>query len=133
MIRRNKRIAATSAALLAAITAGATGATAGKDRSTSGPVRCEIRDTIEGDAILLEPLVYADKSTSGTYTISVSGGGASGSANIRQGGGFEAGPGIPASLGRMSLGADGAVYDITLKVIAGGTSVSCVKQVPGAT
>lgn len=133
MTRLDKHATAAWAALLAAITAGATGATAGKDRSTSGPVRCEIRDTIEADAILLEPLVYADKSTSGTYTINVSGDGASGSANIRQGGAFEAGPGNPASLGRMSLGADGAAYDVKLKVIAGDTSVSCVKQVPGAT
>ena len=133
MTRLDKHTAAASAALLAVIAAGATGATAGKDGSTSGPLRCEIRDRIEADAILLEPLVYADKSTSGTYTVSVSGGGASGSANIRQGGAFEAGPGNPASLGRMSLGADGAAYDVKLKVTAAGTSVSCVKQVPGAT
>ncbi|TGT69953.1 hypothetical protein EN802_22420 [bacterium M00.F.Ca.ET.159.01.1.1] len=133
MTKMDRHTAAASAALLAVIAAGATGATAGKDGSTSGPLRCEIRDTIEADAILLEPLAYADKSASGTYTVSVSGGGASGFANIRQGGAFEAGPGNPASLGRMSLASDGAAYDVKLKVTAGGTSVSCVKQVPSAT
>ncbi|RWA69757.1 curli-like amyloid fiber formation chaperone CsgH [Mesorhizobium sp.] len=133
MTRLDKRMAAASAALLAVIAAGATGATAGKDGSNSGPLRCEIRDAIEGDAILLEPLVYADKTISGTYAVSVSGDGPSGSANIRQGGTFEASPGNPASLGRMSVGANGAAYDVKLKVIAGSTSVSCAKQVSGPT
>ncbi|MDX8500310.1 curli-like amyloid fiber formation chaperone CsgH [Mesorhizobium sp. VK4C] len=133
MTRLDKRMAAASAALLAVIAAGATGATAGKDGSNSGPLRCEIRDAIEGDAILLEPLVYADKTISGTYTVSVSGGGTSGSASIRQGGAFEAGPGIPAPLGRISVGANGAAYNVTLKVTADGASVSCVRQVSGAT
>ncbi|RRH94639.1 hypothetical protein EH240_26625 [Mesorhizobium tamadayense] len=133
MTRLDKRTAAASAALLAVLAAGATGATAGKDGSYSGPLRCEIRDTIQGDAILLEPIVYADKGTSGTYTVSVSGGGTSGSADIRQGGAFEAGPGNPAALSRISVGANGAAYDVELIVTAGGTSISCVKQVPGAT
>ncbi|KUM23842.1 hypothetical protein AU467_08445 [Mesorhizobium loti] len=133
MTRLDKRAAAAAAALLAVIAAGATGATAGKDGSASGPLRCEIRDTVQGDAILLEPMIHADRSISGTYTVSVSGGGTSGSTNIRQGGAFEASPGIPASLGRMSVGANGAAYDVRLKVTAGGTSVSCVKQVSGAT
>ncbi|MDX8478279.1 curli-like amyloid fiber formation chaperone CsgH [Mesorhizobium sp. VK24D] len=133
MTRLDKRKTVASATLLAVIAAGAAGATAGKDGSSSGPLRCEIRDTIEGDAILIEPIVYADKGTNGTYTVSVSGGGTSGSANIRQGGAFEARAGNPASLGRMSLGANGAAYEVKLKVTAGGTSVSCVKQVPGAT
>ncbi|CDX25593.1 conserved exported hypothetical protein [Mesorhizobium sp. ORS 3324] len=132
MTRLDKRTSVASAALLAVIAAGAAGATAGKDGSSSGPLRCEIRDTIEGDAILLEPLVYADRSINGTYTVSVTGGGGSGSANIRQGGAFEAGPGNPASLGRVSVGSNGA-YDVKLKVTAGGTSISCVKQVPSAT
>ncbi|MDX8465537.1 curli-like amyloid fiber formation chaperone CsgH [Mesorhizobium sp. VK23B] len=133
MTTRDKQTAVLSAALLAAIAGGAAGATAGKDGSISGPLRCEIRDTIEGDTILLEPMVYADKSISGTYSVSVSGGGTSGSANIRQAGAFETNPGNPTSLGRMSVGASGAAYDVKLKVTAGGTSVSCVKQVPGAT
>ncbi|TPK54868.1 hypothetical protein FJ546_29565 [Mesorhizobium sp. B2-4-19] len=133
MTRLDKRTIAASAALLAVIVAGATAATAGKDGSNSETLRCEIRDTLQGDAILLEPVVYADRSINGTYTVSVSGGGASGSASIRQGGAFEVGPGNPASLGRMSVGANGAAYDVKLKVTAGGASVTCVKQVSGAT
>ncbi len=132
MTRLDKRTVLASAALLAAI-AGAAAAGAGKEGSTSGPLRCEIRDTVQGDAILLEPVVYTDRNTNGTYTVSVSGGGASDSTNIRQGGAFEAGPGNPASLGRMSVGASGTAYDVKLKVTAGGASVSCVKQVSGAT
>ncbi|AZO21053.1 hypothetical protein EJ070_10405 [Mesorhizobium sp. M1E.F.Ca.ET.045.02.1.1] len=133
MTRLDNRTAAASAALLAVIAAGAAGAAAGKDGANSGLLRCEIRDTVQGDAILLEPLVYADRSINGIYTVSVSGGGTYGSANIRQGGAFEAGPGSRASLGRMSVGANGAAYDVKLKVTAGGASISCVKQVSGAT
>ncbi|MDG4883346.1 curli-like amyloid fiber formation chaperone CsgH [Mesorhizobium sp. WSM4884] len=133
MTKLDKRKAVASATLLVAIAAGAAGAMTGKDDANSGPLRCEIRDTLQGDAILLEPLAYADRSISGTYTVSVSGGGTSGSANIRQGGAFEARAGNSASLGRISLGANGAAYEVKLKVTAGGTSVSCVKQVPGAT
>ena len=132
MTRLDKRAAAASAALLAVI-AGAAAAGAGKEGSNPGPLRCEIRQTVQGGAILLEPVVYADRSTNGTYSVSVSGSGASGSTNIRQGGAFEASAGNPASLGQMSVGANGAAYDVKLKVTAAGASVSCVKQLSGAT
>jgi len=131
MTRLDKRVVAASAALLAVVV-GAAAAGAAKDSSSSAPLRCEIRNTVQGDAIVLEPVVYAGRSTNGTYTVSVSGGGSSGSTDIRQGGAFETGPGNPASLGRMSLGANGA-YDVKLTVTAGGASVSCAKQVSGAT
>ncbi|MBZ9819739.1 curli-like amyloid fiber formation chaperone CsgH [Mesorhizobium sp. CA4] len=132
MTKLDKRTAAASAAFLAVIVASATAATAGKDGSNSGPLRCEIRDTLQGDAILLEPMVYADESINGTYKVSVSGGGRSGSANIRQEGAFDARPGNPVSLGQMSVEGNGA-YEVELKVTAGAASVSCVKQVSGAT
>ena len=67
---------------------------------------------------------------SGSYSITVSGGGAGGSSNIRQGGEFTALPGHPTALGQISLSAADASYDVKLKVAAAGTSATCTKQVP---
>lgn len=133
MVGFDRRISVVVAVTLAGLAAlGASAAVLDADRSQTGPVRCEIRDRIEGDTVFLEPLVHSDKDASGTYSVSVSGGGEGGSSNIQQGGDFSVVAGRTASLGRMSVGAARASYDVKLRLKLDGTNVSCSRQVTGA-
>ena len=138
MTRQDMRFAAVAVLVLAGtIAAGANVAAAGRTSdstgtiTTSGPMRCEIRQSLEGDTILIQPVVRSDRAISGAYSLSLSGGGSGGSSNIRQGGDFTAAAGSVTPLGQVSVGA-GGIYDVTLKLTAGGSSVSCTKKVTGA-
>ncbi|MBN9234641.1 MULTISPECIES: curli-like amyloid fiber formation chaperone CsgH [Phyllobacteriaceae] len=131
MANTDRRIPTVAAIAFAGLVAvGASGAFADKDNSASGPLRCEIRGRVQGNTIFIEPVVRSDEGVSGSYSITVSGGGAGGSSNIRQGGEFTALPGHPTALGQISLSAADASYDVKLKVAAAGTSATCTKQVP---
>ncbi|MBN9017741.1 MAG: hypothetical protein J0H11_10025 [Rhizobiales bacterium] len=138
MTRQDMRFAAVAVLVLAGtIAAGANVAAAGRTSdssgtaTTSGPMRCEIRQSLEGDTILIQPVVRSDRAVSGAYSLSLSGGGSGGSSNIRQGGDFTAAAGSEIPLGQLSVGA-GGIYNVTLKLTAGGASVSCAKKVTGA-
>ncbi|MBB3290206.1 MULTISPECIES: curli-like amyloid fiber formation chaperone CsgH [Rhizobium] len=132
MVNSGRGFPITAAMMLAGlIAAGASAAVLDTDSSGSAPIRCEIREKIQGDTIFLEPLVHSDREMSGTYSISVSGGGEGGSSNIQQGGEFSAVAGRTTSLGRISVSAGGALYDVKLKVTVPGGNVSCTKQVAG--
>ena len=41
-------------------------------------MRCEIRQSLEGDTILIQPVVRSDRAISGAYSLSLSGGGSGG-------------------------------------------------------
>ncbi|AYG63650.1 curli-like amyloid fiber formation chaperone CsgH [Rhizobium jaguaris] len=132
MVSSHRGIPLAAAITLAGlVAAGASNTVFNMDSPDAGPVRCEIQDKIQGDTVFLEPVVYSDKGVSGTYSVTVSGGGDGGASNIRQGGEFSATAGRSTSLGRMSVGASGASYNVKLKVTVAGTSVSCTKQVSG--
>jgi curli production assembly/transport CsgH protein len=132
MVNSNRGIPVAAAITLAGlVAAGASNAILHVDSPDAGPVSCEIRNRIQDDTVFLEPFVHSDKGVSGTYSVSVSGGGEGGSSNIQQGGEFSAIAGRPTSLGRMSVGASGASYNVKLKVTVAGTSVSCTKRVTG--
>ncbi|MGZ9720050.1 curli-like amyloid fiber formation chaperone CsgH [Rhizobium miluonense] len=132
MVSSDRRISVVVAVTLAGLVAvGASAAVLDADRSQTGPVRCEIRDRTDGDTVFLEPLVHSDKDVSGTYSVSVSGGGDGGSSNIQQSGDFSVLAGRTASLGRMSVSAARASYDVKLRLKLDGTNVSCSKQATG--
>lgn len=133
MARTERRIPViASIALAGLIAAGANVAVADKNSLGSGPVRCEIKDRVQGNTIFLEPVIHSDRSVSGTYSINVSGEGAGGSSNIQQAGEFIAMAGRPTALGQMSVGASGASYNVKLKVTVAGMSISCTRQLAGA-
>jgi hypothetical protein len=127
----------TALALAGIIAAGASVAAAGKIGGSPndpdlGPMRCDIRQSRAGNQIVIEPIVQSDRSLVGAYSLSLTGGGSGGSSSIRQGGDFAAEAGRTTTLGRMSVGASGAAYSVTLKLTAGGASVSCTRNVTGA-
>jgi hypothetical protein len=111
----------------------AAGCSAGAAEVTPGAdaVRCEIDVKASGGAIGLGAIVQADKPVTGSYRFSVTGSGGGGSTNIAQGGGFTAGPGDDARLGRLMLGNKGAIYDARLDVSVGGRDYHCAERVGG--
>ncbi|MQB46452.1 curli-like amyloid fiber formation chaperone CsgH [Rhizobium sp. ICMP 5592] len=129
IVNHPRRVMAALALLL--VPAGALAAMATAGQSVE-PVRCEIRATPESGMVALEALVHADKNASGTYSFRVESVGGAGGTNIEQSGAFNATSGRPATLGAVTLGAKGAVYDATLDVTVGGKSISCTQRVGGA-
>ncbi len=106
------------------------GALASAGQSDDGPVRCEITSSVSGGMVSLQGVVESDAAVSGTYRFQVESTAGSGSSTIRQGGAFSAGPGEPAMLGRVMLGANG-IYDAVLALDADGASLKCESRVGG--
>ncbi len=103
----------------------------GQAGSSSGPLRCEIETVKQGAMVSLAGMVHADAPLGGSYRFKVASAGGGGGTNISQGGNFSAGPGAPATLGRVSLGGN-SIYDATLEVTADGVTVACEERVGGA-
>lgn len=99
--------------------------------TSKAPLRCEIKVTPAGGMVTLQGVVFSDRSIDGTYSLQVEGSGRGGNNSIQQGGAFSAKAGSSNSLGQVSLGSSGANYDVTLKVSAGGKTVSCTEWVGG--
>jgi hypothetical protein len=87
--------------------------------------RCEIRAEPNGRGVVLEGLVFADAPLSGSYQFRIAQNGAGGSSRINQGGEFEAVPGLPESLGTVSLASGPGSFTATLTVSWAGGTVDC--------
>ncbi|GLQ52824.1 curli-like amyloid fiber formation chaperone CsgH [Devosia nitrariae] len=96
---------------------------------TQGPLTCAIDVNPKNQMVEIEGVVLADTSISGSYSFEVKSRGPSGNSNIRQGGGFTAEAGKPATLGKVMLGSAGASYDVKLDIDANGESVTCDQRV----
>ncbi|MCX5479210.1 curli-like amyloid fiber formation chaperone CsgH [Kaistia geumhonensis] len=92
---------------------------------------CEIRQSRARGQLMLEPMVSAASGASGSYSLTLAGGGSGNSSTISQGGGFTAPPGRATSLGQVSLDG-GGVYRARLEVSAGGGKAVCAGKVGGA-
>jgi len=131
MFNNGKALAILASALAGFGIVGAAVASAGA-QSGDGPVRCEIRSSVAGGMVSLQGVVESDTAVSGSYRFHVESAAGSGSSTIRQGGGFSAGPGTPAVLGQVMLGANG-IYDAVLTLDADGISLECADRVGGKT
>lgn len=100
---------------------GAAFAAAGASQAGS-QVQCEIATKSSGGVTVIEGIVHAQKSTTGTYTMKVSGPGA----NISQGGDFETTADRATVLSSVALSGTGQRID--LDVTAGGETASCSKR-----
>ena len=126
-----RKFAPASAVLVAALAVAGCSAGASEVGSGGDAVSCEINVADMNGAIGLGAVVHADRAVTGSYRFDVSGSGGGGSTNISQGGGFTAGPGDDARLGRLMLGNHGAVYDVRLDVSVGGRDYQCSDRVGG--
>ena len=93
------------------------------------PTRCEIKTTQQGSMISLDGVFVADSDMSGSYRFQITSIGGSGNTNIRQGGGFSAEAGDEVTLGRVMVGANGALYDASFEVTLGGETFKCSERV----
>lgn len=96
----------------------------------TGPVRCAFQVVPGNGSLSIEAVVRADIAVNGSYQLHVSGSGSGGSANIRQGGNFAAGPDGDVTLGRVMLGNNGGSYDARLSISANGTTIECAGRIP---
>lgn len=128
MFMNRKALALLVPALAGLGIAGAALASTGQ--SSDGPLRCEISSSVSGGMVSLQGVVESDAAVSGTYRFQVESVAGAGSSTIRQGGAFSAGPGAPAMLGRVMLGANG-IYDAVLMLDTSGVSLECEDRVGG--
>lgn len=103
---------------------------AGEVGQAEGPLTCAIDISPRNQMVEIQGVVLADSAVSGSYSFEVKSSGSSGNSNIRQGGGFAAEAGKPATLGKVMLGGAGA-YDVRLDIDANGESITCDQRVNG--
>ena len=132
MFGKDSRFPARTVPLLLGL--GLTGAAIGAVQAGSGDeaVSCEIRAGQSNGMINLEGAIHANVATVGSYRFRVSSVGRSGGTNIQQGGNFHATAETPATLGRVTLGNAGSIYDASLEITSNGTTIVCSKRVGGA-
>ena len=119
------------AALLALVAVAGCSAGATETAMSGDSVSCEIDADASGRTLVLQAVIHADRDVTGSYRFQVNGGGSGGSANVSQGGGFNAGPGDDARIGKLMLGNRGGIYDVRVDISAGGQSYVCEKRVGG--
>lgn len=101
---------------------------AGDVGQAEGPLTCAIDVSARNQMVEIEGVVLADTAVSGSYSFEVRSSSSSGNSNVRQGGGFSAEAGKPATLGKVMLGGSGG-YDVKLDIDANGESVTCDQRV----
>ena len=130
MLEQKGRISALTATI--ALGLGVAAVAAGTGQATSnGPLSCSIEAVDAGGTIALASMVQTEVALSGSYRFRVASAAHSGSTSFQQGGGFSAAPGSPVTLGRITLGDAGAIYDATLEIAADGTTITCTKRIGG--
>ena len=92
--------------------------------------RCQLRVDDDGDSIVLEGVVFARRSASGSYQLRVSQESAGGSSNIAQSGDFIIESGSTASLGTVSLANGVSRYVAELIVQWDDGAAECVAEAP---
>lgn len=92
--------------------------------------RCQLRVDGDGDSIVLEGVVFARRSASGSYQLRVSQQSAGGSSNIAQSGDFVIESGSTASLGTVSLANGVSRYVAELTVQWDDGAADCVAEAP---
>jgi hypothetical protein len=128
MLDQHKRLSVAALVLLLGVGAGGMAMGASEDELMDGPVRCEIQATAKKSMIALKSVVMADVSTQGSYQFKVKSSGGSGRTNIQQGGNFSVEPDEEAILGKVTVGNNGATYDVTLKIMADGETIECSER-----
>ncbi|MEG6508660.1 curli-like amyloid fiber formation chaperone CsgH [Methyloligella sp. 2.7D] len=90
--------------------------------------QCDIRVGSSGGMLTLEGVASADVPLSGSYELKVTQTGGGSSANIVQSGAFDVAPGMPGSLGTITLSNTGG-YAASLRVRGLNGAVLCTRQV----
>lgn len=121
----NKQYSIWAASMVASLAAAF--AAVGASQAASDRLSCEIAAHPSGGMTAIEGLAHAGESLSGSYRLTISGGGS----NIRQGGAFDASAGETVTLGSATLGGSSGGYDVELELTTNGDTVRCDERVGG--
>ena len=103
------------------------------EAKSAGPVSCELQASRVAGGVVLRGVATASIAASGSYSLSVSKDGDSGSADVSQGGRFALPQGGASTLSEINLSLErGASYAAVLTLTWRGGSVSCRKSLPAA-
>ncbi len=123
---------ATIAVLSASVAIPTLGTNQAKAASTSDGIRCELKVGKRSGMTTLEGIVAAPTAISGSYRISVTSAGGSGSgSDVDQSGAFSAKAGQSVSLGMVSMGGSSGKYTADLTVTWNSGSTHCVEHLDG--
>ncbi len=97
------------------------GLAAASGATTTAPLACDITVDQTGRMVHFQGRVQATTPLSGTYSLTLSGGGT----NLRQGGAFTAAAGEIVTLGQANLSGTPERYDVDMTLNVGGTIYNC--------
>jgi len=95
----------------------------------NGPLQCEIISEAKNGSLELASVVHVLEAATGTYVLKVASVGGPNRSTIQQGGYFSADEHGQTTLGKVRLGARGAVYKVDLDVVVDGQTISCNEQI----
>ncbi len=96
---------------------------------SSGPVQCEIVADAKNGSLSLQSVVHTLEPVEGSYRLKVASVGGPNRSSIQQGGYFSADEHKETVLGKLMLGARGAVYDVSLSVVVNGKTIGCEERI----
>lgn len=119
--------------LIAALAIGGAAAAGGSgpDNAQAG-LACGVSTQKSGGMLTLEGVLQSSEALNGDYRFALRSSGGGGSSTINQGGPFSAAPGLPVSLGKVTVNA-GSKVDVDFSITSGGKKYDCSQQFAATT
>ena len=119
--------------LIGLLAIGGAAATGGSipDNGQAG-LACGVSKQTSGGMLAMEGVLQSPEALHGEYRFAVKSSGGGGSSTINQGGQFAASPGMPVSLGKVTINAGSAV-DVDFTITAVGQKYDCSQQFTATT
>lgn len=113
--------------LIALLVLGGAGMAANAYGTAADGLACGVNTSNANGMLSVEGVLQSPEALTGEYRFALKSQGAGGSSNINQGGQFSATPGMPVSLGKVSVNA-GANIEVDFTITTGGKKYDCSQQ-----
>ena len=113
--------------LIALLVLGGAGMAANAYGTAADGLACGVNTSNANGMLSVEGVLQSPEALTGDYRFALKSQGAGGSSNINQGGQFSATPGMPVSLGKVSVNA-GANIEVDFTITTGGKKYDCSQQ-----
>lgn len=113
--------------LIALLALGGAGMAANAYGTAADGLACGVNTSNANGMLSVEGVLQSPEALTGDYRFALKSQGAGGSSNINQGGQFSATPGMPVSLGKVSVNA-GANIEVDFTITTGGKKYDCSQQ-----
>lgn len=113
--------------LIALLVLGGAGMAANAYGTAADGLACGVSTSNANGMLSVEGVLQSSEALTGEYRFALKSQGAGGSSNINQGGQFSATPGMPVSLGKVSVNA-GANIEVDFTITTGGKKYDCSQQ-----